>query len=80
MWRVISMTWDDVFACYYPPDPELWLNPGDWEDIGRPPEVQGLPVRTSLGIPPMSARIFDRASLRYLPVARPATGTGAPPT
>ena len=78
------MTWADVFLTSAPQDPELWLNPGDWEDLGRPGRVQltalpelgegwrDMPVRTSLGVPAGSARFFDRESLRYLPVARPA--------
>jgi hypothetical protein len=71
VWRTIDLTYTDVFVTYYPPDPELWLNPGDWAEIGQPAEYMGMPVRTSLGIPPGTARIFDRKTLRYLPVARP---------
>jgi len=71
MWRTIQLTYIDVFLSYYPPDPELWLNPGDWEDLGQPKTWQDIPVKTSLGVPAGSARFFDRVTLRYLPPARP---------
>jgi hypothetical protein len=81
MWKVIEMTCDDVQATYYPPKPELWMNPADWEDLGCPDFLSSaamarMPVKTSLGVPGGSVRIFDRETLRYLPVARPALCCG----
>jgi hypothetical protein len=69
MWRTIELTYNDVILTYDPPEPELWLNPADWETLGQPADYADMPVKTSLGIPQGTARIFDRDTLRYLPVA-----------
>jgi hypothetical protein len=74
--KTIEMTCDDVQATYYPQKPELWMNHADWEAIGHPAllstcAIADMPVKTSLGVPAGSVRIFDRETLRYLPVARP---------
>lgn len=85
IWRVIELTWTDVYLSDCPADPELWMNPADWEAAGRPWHAQitampngldacgwrDMPVRRSLGVPAGSVRFFDRKTLRYLPVARP---------
>lgn len=73
VWTVAWMTYTDVLTSYCPREPELWVNPGDWEAAGRPAQFMGLPVRRSLGVPAGSVRIFDRETLRYLPVARPGS-------
>lgn len=70
-WRVVELTCIDVLTTYQPADPELWLNPGDWDLLGQPAAYMDLPVKTSAGVPAGTARIFDRATLRYLPPARP---------
>lgn len=66
----IAFTWADVYHSYDPEQPELWLNPADWQRIGSPSEWAGMPVSTSSGMPAGSVRFFDRETLRYLPETR----------
>jgi hypothetical protein len=70
--RTMSFTWDEVIAMHGPLDPEVWLNPADWADLGRPEDYMGAPIRTSLGVPSGGCRIFDRRTMKYLPPARPS--------
>lgn len=71
MWRTIQFTLDDVQATYAPEQPEIWLNPEDWRELGGEVlagwRIFGCPVRRSIGIRRGTARIFCRRSLRYLP-------------
>lgn len=63
----MAFVWDDVFACYYPARPEVFLHPDDWEALGRPAEYMGAPVKRSIGVLRGQMRVFDRDRLRYLP-------------
>jgi len=65
--RLISYVWDEVIATWHPVDLEVWVNPADWEALGRPPDYMGAPVKTSIGVPPGGCRMFDRLSWKYLP-------------
>jgi len=67
LWRTMNFTWEEVWTRYYPPDPEVFLHPADWAEIGQPANFAGAPVKTSLGITRGTMRIFDRETLRYLP-------------
>jgi hypothetical protein len=67
----MSFVWDEVMAGWWPQHPEVWLNPADWHELGEPDEYQGAPVKTSIGIPRGSMRVFDRDRLVYLPPTRP---------
>lgn len=69
--RTMAFVWDEVFAAEYPPDPEVFLHPDDWDALGRPAEYMGAPVKRSIGVVRGSMRVFDRKRLKYLPEARP---------
>jgi hypothetical protein len=71
MWTVLRFTWEDVRETYRPVNPEVFLNPADWEELGKPGTYNGARVCRSIGIPRGTARIFCRETLHYLPPAGP---------
>jgi hypothetical protein len=71
LWTVLRFTWADVRETYRPVNPEVFLNPADWDELGKPGTYNGARVCRSIGIPCGTVRIFCRQTLHYLPPTGP---------